>query len=157
MCIRDRSFFATYKKELIHTRPWNDLTDVRQHTFLWIEGHQGDPTSAGHPPRSRGAPPGRPAAAAVLAESFGGARPVGSTCTLQVALDGDSSSELRLLPSSSVRHSLPVQGACPSILEDPDGQFYGFSGIGPASNGKDTDSARSIANVGLEARHDHYG
>jgi transposase InsO family protein len=33
------SFFATYKKELIHTRPWNDLTEVRQHTFLWIEGH----------------------------------------------------------------------------------------------------------------------
>lgn len=32
------SFFATYKKELIHTRPWNDLTDVRHHTFLWIEG-----------------------------------------------------------------------------------------------------------------------
>jgi transposase InsO family protein len=31
------SFFATYKKELIHTRPWNDLTDVRQHTFWWIE------------------------------------------------------------------------------------------------------------------------
>jgi len=31
------SFFATYKKELIHTRPWHDLTDVRQHTFLWIE------------------------------------------------------------------------------------------------------------------------
>ena len=24
------SFFATYKKELIHTRPWNDLPDVRQ-------------------------------------------------------------------------------------------------------------------------------
>jgi transposase InsO family protein len=33
------SFFATYKKELIHTRPWNDLTDIKQHTFLWIEGH----------------------------------------------------------------------------------------------------------------------
>jgi transposase InsO family protein len=32
------SFFATYKKELIHTRPWNDLTELRQHTFLWIEG-----------------------------------------------------------------------------------------------------------------------
>lgn len=31
------SFFATYKKELIHTRPWNTVTDVRQHTFLWIE------------------------------------------------------------------------------------------------------------------------
>ena len=33
------SFFATYKKELIHPRPWNDLTEVRQHTFLWIEGY----------------------------------------------------------------------------------------------------------------------
>ena len=33
------SFFATYKKELIHTRPWNNLTEVRQHTFLWIEGY----------------------------------------------------------------------------------------------------------------------
>jgi putative transposase len=33
------SFFATYKKELIHTRPWNDLTEVQQHTFLWIESY----------------------------------------------------------------------------------------------------------------------
>ena len=33
------SFFATYKKELIHTRPWNNLGEVRQHTFLWIEGY----------------------------------------------------------------------------------------------------------------------
>jgi transposase InsO family protein len=33
------SFFATYKKELIHTRPLNDLTNVRQQTFLWIEGY----------------------------------------------------------------------------------------------------------------------
>ena len=33
------SFFATYKKELIHTRPWNDVIEVRQHTFLWIEGY----------------------------------------------------------------------------------------------------------------------
>jgi putative transposase len=33
------SFFATYKKELIHTRPWNDLDDVRRHTFRWIEGY----------------------------------------------------------------------------------------------------------------------
>jgi transposase InsO family protein len=33
------SFFATYKKELIHTRPWNDLTEVHQHTFPWIEGY----------------------------------------------------------------------------------------------------------------------
>jgi putative transposase len=33
------SFFATCKKELIHTRPWNNLNEVRQHTFLWIEGY----------------------------------------------------------------------------------------------------------------------
>ncbi|MDQ3760896.1 MAG: integrase core domain-containing protein [Actinomycetota bacterium] len=33
------SFFATYRKELIHTRPWNDLADVKHHTFLWIEGY----------------------------------------------------------------------------------------------------------------------
>jgi putative transposase len=33
------SFFATYKKELIHTRPWTGLTQVQQHTFLWIEGY----------------------------------------------------------------------------------------------------------------------
>jgi putative transposase len=33
------SFFATYKKELIHTRPWNDVDEVRQHTFLWVEGY----------------------------------------------------------------------------------------------------------------------
>jgi putative transposase len=33
------SFFATYKKELIHTRPWNDLTEVQRHTFLWIESY----------------------------------------------------------------------------------------------------------------------
>jgi transposase InsO family protein len=33
------SFFATYKKELIHTRPWNTLSQVREHTFLWIEGY----------------------------------------------------------------------------------------------------------------------
>lgn len=31
------SFFATYKKELIHTRPWNGLTQLRQATFVWIE------------------------------------------------------------------------------------------------------------------------
>lgn len=33
------SFFATYKKELIHTRPWHNLTEVRQRTFLWIESY----------------------------------------------------------------------------------------------------------------------
>jgi transposase InsO family protein len=36
---RRRIIFATYKKELIRTRPWNDLTEVCQHTFLWIEGY----------------------------------------------------------------------------------------------------------------------
>jgi transposase InsO family protein len=28
------SFFATYKKELIHTRPWNDLTEVQRYIPL---------------------------------------------------------------------------------------------------------------------------
>lgn len=31
------SFFATYKKELIHTRPWPDLKTLKKHTFQWIE------------------------------------------------------------------------------------------------------------------------
>jgi len=31
------SFFATYKKELIHTRPWPDLKTLRKYTFSWIE------------------------------------------------------------------------------------------------------------------------
>lgn len=31
------SFFATYKKELIHTRPWPDLEYLRKATFDWIE------------------------------------------------------------------------------------------------------------------------
>ena len=31
------SFFATYKKELIHTRPWPTLNDLRRRTFSWIE------------------------------------------------------------------------------------------------------------------------
>jgi transposase InsO family protein len=33
-----RVILCTYKKEPIHTRPWNNLTEVQQHTFLWIEG-----------------------------------------------------------------------------------------------------------------------
>jgi transposase InsO family protein len=33
------SFFATYKKELIHTRPWQNLTEVKQRTFVWIESY----------------------------------------------------------------------------------------------------------------------
>ncbi len=28
------SFFATYKKERIHTKPW-----LRRETFLWVEGY----------------------------------------------------------------------------------------------------------------------
>lgn len=31
------SFFATYKKELIHTRPWPSLAAVKKATFEWIE------------------------------------------------------------------------------------------------------------------------
>lgn len=31
------SFFATYKKELIHTRPWPDLKSVKKATFEWVE------------------------------------------------------------------------------------------------------------------------
>lgn len=31
------SFFATYKKELIHTRPWPDIADLKRLTFDWIE------------------------------------------------------------------------------------------------------------------------
>jgi transposase InsO family protein len=31
------SFFATYKKELVHTRPWSDLARLKTATFDWIE------------------------------------------------------------------------------------------------------------------------
>lgn len=31
------SFFATYKKELIHTRPWPDIKILRRETFDWLE------------------------------------------------------------------------------------------------------------------------
>ncbi|MGB3687329.1 MAG: integrase core domain-containing protein, partial [Ornithinimicrobium sp.] len=31
------SFFATYKKELIHTRPWPDIASLKKETFSWIE------------------------------------------------------------------------------------------------------------------------
>lgn len=33
------SFFATYKKELIHARPWLDVKTLRRETFAWIEGY----------------------------------------------------------------------------------------------------------------------
>ncbi|CAN5432498.1 hypothetical protein BH23ACT6_BH23ACT6_17840 [soil metagenome] len=33
------SFFATYKKELIHTRPWPDLTRLRTETDDWIKNY----------------------------------------------------------------------------------------------------------------------
>lgn len=31
------SFFATYKKELIHTCPWPNITTLKKDTFSWIE------------------------------------------------------------------------------------------------------------------------
>jgi len=31
------SFFATYKKELIHTRPWPNIDQLKTATFSWIE------------------------------------------------------------------------------------------------------------------------
>jgi putative transposase len=31
------SFFATYKKELIHTRPWPNTKSLKKETFGWIE------------------------------------------------------------------------------------------------------------------------
>ncbi|MHC2187302.1 transposase InsO family protein [Rathayibacter agropyri] len=31
------AFFASYKKELIHTTPWPTLEFLRTETFLWIE------------------------------------------------------------------------------------------------------------------------
>ncbi len=33
------SFFATFKKELVHTKPWPTLKRLREETFLWIEGY----------------------------------------------------------------------------------------------------------------------
>jgi transposase InsO family protein len=33
------SFFATYKKELIHTRPWPTINHLKKATFKWIEQH----------------------------------------------------------------------------------------------------------------------
>ena len=33
------SFFATYKKELIHTRPWPDLPRLKTETVDWIENY----------------------------------------------------------------------------------------------------------------------
>lgn len=33
------SFFATYKKELIHTKPWPTLAYLRTETFQWIDGY----------------------------------------------------------------------------------------------------------------------
>jgi putative transposase len=32
-----KSFFATYKKELIHTRPWPTITHLKKETFDWME------------------------------------------------------------------------------------------------------------------------
>ncbi len=33
------SFFATFKKELIHTRPWPDLKRLRAESVDWIENY----------------------------------------------------------------------------------------------------------------------
>ena len=33
------SFFATYKKELIHTRPWPTITDLKRETDDWIDNY----------------------------------------------------------------------------------------------------------------------
>ena len=33
------SFFATYKKELVHTRPWPTLADLKKETADWIENY----------------------------------------------------------------------------------------------------------------------
>lgn len=33
------SFFATYKKELIHTKPWPTIDRVKAETFAWIESY----------------------------------------------------------------------------------------------------------------------
>jgi len=33
------SFNATYKKELIHTRPWATINMLRTATFEWVEGY----------------------------------------------------------------------------------------------------------------------
>jgi transposase InsO family protein len=33
------SFFATYKKELIHTRPWPTITTLKKETYDWIENY----------------------------------------------------------------------------------------------------------------------
>ncbi len=33
------SFFATFKKELIHTRPWPDLKRLREASIDWIENY----------------------------------------------------------------------------------------------------------------------
>ncbi|MDR1449866.1 MAG: integrase core domain-containing protein [Propionibacteriaceae bacterium] len=31
------SFNATYKKELVHTRPWPDMASLRKAVFEWVE------------------------------------------------------------------------------------------------------------------------
>jgi putative transposase len=33
------SFFATYKKELIHNRPWPTINELKAETFSWIEAY----------------------------------------------------------------------------------------------------------------------
>ncbi|WP_432560113.1 IS3 family transposase [Granulicoccus sp. GXG6511] len=43
------SFFATYKKELIHTRPWPELASLKKHTFRWIEEYYNQTAPTFHP------------------------------------------------------------------------------------------------------------
>ena len=35
--MRSRNLFATYKKELIHTRPWPTIEQLKTAAFSWIE------------------------------------------------------------------------------------------------------------------------
>ena len=37
--VLSESFFATYKKELIHRRPWPDMKSLRKETVDWIENY----------------------------------------------------------------------------------------------------------------------
>jgi putative transposase len=38
------STFATYKKELIHTRPWPTMADLKRETDDWIKNYFNTPT-----------------------------------------------------------------------------------------------------------------
>jgi hypothetical protein len=45
------SFFATYKKELIHTRPWPSVADVEKETNDWISNGCGSSEVTQRSPR----------------------------------------------------------------------------------------------------------